>query len=70
MNQMIENLGNRMVRKMAVVNIYGIKGNKFAIELKGMCQALDALGIDYEFDFNEEVTQYTAITIDGKRFAI
>lgn len=68
MKQMILDLGDRMIKLMRVVNIYGLSGNKLAYELNGMEMALDAMGIEYEFDFNEAVDQYTAVTINGIRF--
>lgn len=70
MAQMIQNLGDRMVVLMRVVNIYGMSGNKLAHELNGMVMALKAMGIEYEFDFNENVDQYTAVTLMGKRFEV
>lgn len=70
MTKMIENLGNRMITLMRVVNIYGLSNNKLAHELNGMTMALNAMEIEFEFDYNDDVTEYTAITIMGKRFEI
>ena len=72
MNTMINNLADRMVTLMRVINIDGIsgEGNKFKHELRGMTMALQAMDIEFEFDFNSEVTEYTAITIMGKRFEV
>lgn len=70
MTKMIENLGNRMITLMRVVNIYGLSNNKLADELNGMTMALNAMEIEFEFDYNDDVTEYTAITIMGKRFEI
>ncbi len=67
---MIEKLGNRMVALIRVVNIYGLHGNKLAYELRGMKMALNAMEIDCGFEYNQNVTQYTAIIIDGKRFEV
>ena len=70
MTKMIENLGNRMITLMRVVNIYGLSNNKLADELNGMTMALNAMEIEFEFDYSDDVTEYTAITIMGKRFEI
>lgn len=69
-NEMINNLGERMVTLMRVVNIEGLSGNKLAYELNGMVMALKAMNIDYDFDFNNEVTQYTAVIINNIRFDV
>lgn len=70
MTQMINNLGDRMVTLMRVVNIFGLSGNKLAHELNGMNMALKAMDIEFEYSYNEAVDQYTAITIMGKRFEV
>lgn len=70
MFEMIQNLGNRMVVLMRVVNIAGLSGNKLAHELVGMTMALKAMGIEFEFDFNDDVTEYTAVTLMGQRFEV
>ena len=70
MTKTIENLGNRMITLMRVVNIYGLSNNRLAHELNGMTMALNAMEIEFEFDYNDDVTEYTAITIMGKRFEI
>ena len=68
MKDMINNLGERMVTLMRVVNIYGMSGNKLAYELHGMTMALQAMDIEFEFDFTENVDQYKSITIMGIKF--
>lgn len=56
---------------MRVVNAMGIfNNNALANELHGMTVALHAMGIEYEFDYNKDATEYTAVTIMGKRFEI
>ena len=67
---MILDLGDRMVVLMRVVNLYGLSGNKLAYELNGMTMAMQAMGIEFEFDFNDMVDQYTAVTICGQRFEV
>ena len=70
MTEMINKLGERMVIRMRVVNIFGLSGNRLADELHGMVEALQAMGIDFEFEYNDTVDQYTAITVMGTRFEV
>lgn len=83
MNEMIKNIGNAIVVRMRVCNISmrewyeGEKRftesrplNRFDFELSGMLQALKHMGIEYEVDYNEDVTQYTSVTIMGTRFEV
>lgn len=71
MNTIINNLGERMITLMRVVNLYGVSNpNKLTHELHGMAMALQAMEIEFEFEFNDEVTEYTAITIRGIRFEV
>lgn len=83
MNEMINNVADRMITKMKVINTYDKEWatderrftesrpcNKFDHELRGMVHALQAMDIDFEFHWNDDVTQYTAITIMGKRFDV
>lgn len=70
MNTMINNLGERMIILMRVVNLEGLSGNKLAHELNGMVMALKAMEIDYDFEYNYEVTEYTALILNGKRFEV
>lgn len=70
MNKMINNLGNTMITQMRVVNLYGLSGNKLSNELYGMTQVIKAMGIELEFDFNNEVTEYTAVTLNGITFNV
>ena len=83
MKEMINNLGKRMVVLLRVVNI-GCREwaqderrfaelrpfTKFDHELRGMTMAMKAMGIEFEFDFDENVIEYTAVTIMGTRFEI
>lgn len=70
MTQMINDLGENMVILMRVVNIFGLSGNKLAHELNGMTRALKAMGIEYEFEYNDTVDKFTAVTIMGMRFDV
>lgn len=71
MNTMINNLGERMIILMRVVNLYGISNpNKLSNELHGMTMALQAMEIGFEFEYNNEVTEYAAVTIMGIRFEV
>lgn len=83
MNEMIQNLGNRMVALMRVINIENRNwsederrftetrpSNKFDHELHGMTMALQAMGIEFGFEFDGEVIEYTAITLMGTRFEV
>ena len=73
MMTMINNLGNRMVTLMRVINIDGFHSEnnaKFRHELNGMTMALKAMEIEFDFDYNYEVTQYTAVIIMGTRFEV
>lgn len=76
--EMIKEFGTVMATKMAIVGFTQdderFKGNKrmnpFFSELKGMEQALKIMGIDFEYEFNADVTKATAIVINGMKFEI
>ena len=70
MTNMVNDLAERMVILMRVVNISGLSGNKLSHELNGMVMAVKAIGIDYEFEFNSDVTQYTALILNGNRYEV
>lgn len=80
MEEMIKNIGERLVIQMRLVNMVkrnkeyifdnNIKTNPFFSEFTGMTLALKAMGIGYEIDWNEEVTEMTAITIMGIKFEV
>jgi len=70
---MINNLGNKMVTLMRVINIDGVNSKdnkKFRNELNGMIMALQAMEIEFDFDYNYEVTKYTAVILMGTRFEV
>lgn len=69
---MINNLANRMIKLMRLINIEGFHGDnrKFRHELNGMVMACKAMDIEIDFDYNSEVTKYTAVILMGKRFEL
>lgn len=83
MKEMIKNIGNAIIVRMRVCNIsmgewYEDERrftesrplNKFDWELSGMLQALKHMGIEYEVNYNDDVTQYTGVTVMGIRFEV
>lgn len=78
MKEMINNIGDRMVTKMRIINHerrdggYSDNFRKFPIysEWVGMTQLLKAMEMDYYIDYDETVTYMTAITIMGTRFEV
>lgn len=83
MNEMINNLGGRIVTLLRVINIDRREWSqderrftesrpctRFDHELRGMTMAMKAMGIEFEFDFDENVIEYTAISIMGRRFDV
>lgn len=71
MKENFQKMADRMANKIAVANIY-VKTyeNKrecpFYSEWKGMEQALKAMGIDFEYDFNDDI-EIVAVTVMGQR---
>lgn len=83
MKEMIKNIGNVIIVRMRVCNIRMREWsederrftesrplNKFDWELSGMLQALKHMGIEFEIDYNDCVTQYTGIEIMGIKFEV
>ena len=76
--EMINNIGYRMVPKIWLVNTViedknyenHLRTNPLYSEFVGMCQLLNAMGINYDFDYDETVTYITAITIEGIKFEV
>lgn len=76
--EMINNIGDRLVTKMRVVNLYKKNGEyadnfrkcPFYSEFVGMTQMLKTLGVDFEIDWDASVTQMIAVTVMGKRFEV
>ena len=83
MKEMIKSIGNTIIVRMRVCNISMREWsederrftesrplNKFDWELSGMLQALKHMGIEFEIDYNDRVTQYTGIEIMGIKFEV
>ena len=78
MNEMINRIGDRMVVKARVVNLaveegdyaHNIRECPTYSEFYGMIELLKTMGIEYDIEFNREVTHMTAIVIMGKRFEV
>ena len=74
----IREIGKVMANKVSIVNFTkddeewkdNIRKNPIFSELKGMEMALNILGIDFDYEFNDEVTKITALTVGGERFLI
>ena len=83
MGEMMNNIAKRMITKIQVVNLYtkdwaqderrfteSRKRNKFDFELSGMFQTLEAAGISYDVEYNDDVSEITAIIIMGTRYSV
>ncbi|MDD6484010.1 MAG: hypothetical protein PUF72_05485 [Clostridiales bacterium] len=77
MNDMIERIGERLVAKMRIVNnkriMDSFENKRYCpaySEFNGMLQILKTMNIDYDIDYDDEVTEMTAITIMGHRFKV
>lgn len=83
MKRIIYDIGERMIKKMEIINEYCKEWatdekrfkesrplNKFDHELRGMTQLLASMGVDFEFYWNEDLTEYRGITINGINFNI
>lgn len=78
MNEMITKIAERMITKMRIINTevkdgrYANNMRKFPIysEFIGMTQLLKTMDIDFEIEYDETVTDMTAIVIMGKRFEV
>lgn len=81
MTELINNIGERMTIKARLVNDFvaswlegkeegNMRRNPFYSEFQGMCQLLKAMCIEFDIEYDQEVTSMTAITIMGKRFAV
>lgn len=83
MEEMLNNLAECMAIKIRIINVYN-KGwatderrftehrpaNKFDHELTGMTHALKAMGIPFEFEYDADVVEITAVIIMGIRYDI
>lgn len=83
MEEMIKNLGNRMVLLLRIINVDRIKWNsntdnlvhqkplnKFDHELNGMIMAIQAMGISFSFEFDAKSIEYKSVTLMGIQFII
>lgn len=78
MTEIIKKLGECMVIKMRLINRakrsgeYANNFRQFPIysEWVGMTQTLKTMGFEFEIDYDETVTDMTAITIMGMRFEV
>lgn len=66
-----------MANKASIANIHKAEGSyknmrecPIYSELNGMEQMLKIMGIDFEYEFNEDVTRMTAIKARGMRVEI
>lgn len=73
MTEMMKNFAERLALKTRLFEQF--KDNypdnwrecPFFSERRGIEEALQLMGIDYEYEFNEEVTAITAVTVMGQR---
>lgn len=78
MNEMINKIGDRLVVKMRVVNIYrnreeyahNIRTCPFYSEFRGMIEMIKTMGIDHQIEFSADLSQMTAIVLNGKKFEV
>lgn len=74
MNEMMKVMAERIASKIRIANIFVDNySNKrecpFYSEWKGMEQALKAMGIDYEYEYNEDI-QVVAVIVMCQRVEI
>ena len=74
MTERMKAMADRMAHKVKMVRIFADRfENKrncpFYSELKGMEMALETMGIEYSFEYNEE-NMITAVTVMGQRVAV
>ena len=81
MTEMINKIGESLVIKARVVNLFmedwfsgkvsgNLRSNPCYSEFRGMLLMVKAMGIEHEVIFNDDVTQMIAIDLNGKRFDI
>lgn len=71
MKETFQKMADRMATKIAVAKIYAKNYEKKRecpaySEWKGMEQALKAMEIDFEYDFNDDI-EIVAVTVMGQR---
>lgn len=74
MKELMMAMAEKMAHKVKMVRIFaGRYENErecpFYSELIGMEQALQTMGIEYSFEYNEEI-MITAVTVMGQRVAV
>lgn len=77
--EMIKNIGELAIAKMAVINRY-VKEGKYKnnmrecptySELYGILQTLKCMGFDWDVEYNKiDLDEMVAIIIDGERFKV
>ena len=76
--EQIKVIGKAMATKASIANFSkydeewkdNIRKNPIYSELRGMELTLKLLEIDYHYEFNDDVTETTALIIDGERFDV
>lgn len=74
MTEMMKAMAERIASKIRITNIFVDNYNNkrecpFYSEWKGMEQALKAMGIDYEYEYNEEI-KIVAVIVRGQKAII
>ena len=70
-NEIIVKIGEAIASKIRCDRIsknlvaYKDNGNFYHFEKRGMEQILEIMGIDYEYEFDDDVTEIIAIKING-----
>jgi len=75
-NEMIKEIGETMVTKMNLINRVKRTGEykdnmrkcPWYSEFYGMIQMLKIMNVNYDIDWNEDITEMIAITLNGQRF--
>ena len=78
MQEMINRIGERMVIKARVVNImlsegaykHNVRECPFYSEFYGMIEILKTLDLPLDIEYDADVVNMTALTINGTRFEI
>ena len=72
---MFNEMADRMAVTIRVMYLYidGFENKRFCpfySELKGMEMALKTMGIEYEYEYNDDVTKITSVTVQGHTVTI
>jgi hypothetical protein len=79
--EMIDTIGSRMVTKARLVNRFlerwregkeegNLRAYPFYSEFQGMRQLLQAMGVVFDIEYDDDAIKMTAITIMGERFEV